>query len=243
MTTSETDRVRATVTADRILGVVRESDGARLTEIADELDLSKSAVHRHVSTLTDLGYLARDGFEYRIGLKFAEFASHAREHVPIYDVATEELKRLARTTGQRTNMYVEENGRLFRVFASDESEGCDAGINATGSLYDTPQGKSILAFSDWEDVTERVDVDAIDADPASIRRELRRIRDRRMATGRDEDAGRKYVAAPIVRNDRPVAAIDVSVPEGQTSGMRLNEDIPGLLKSSAKTIERKLAAE
>lgn len=53
-------RVKTTETAFMIIELLKKWNGGRLSEIAVELDLAKSTVHRHLSTLEDLEYVTKE---------------------------------------------------------------------------------------------------------------------------------------------------------------------------------------
>ena len=70
-------------------------DRVRISEIAEQLDISKGIVHNHLSTLRELGYVRKIGEEYQLTPKLLstgfQSRSHSRlfnaAHVPLSDVA------------------------------------------------------------------------------------------------------------------------------------------------------------
>ncbi|MFC7233137.1 IclR family transcriptional regulator C-terminal domain-containing protein [Saliphagus sp. GCM10025308] len=81
-------------------------------------------------------------------------------------------------------------------------------------------------------------------DPATLRSQLRSIRDRRVAFDRGEQTPDwQCVASAIVVEGDPVAAISVSGPIERMRGKRLEEDVTGLVVSTAKAIELELLTE
>lgn len=103
-------RVKATATSFAILEAVRDRDGAGVTELARELDLAKSAVYKHLMTLTRLGYLVKEDTTYYLSLTFQGFGTRARERYPIY-IAEPAIDNLAGTTGNVVNFMIYENGQ------------------------------------------------------------------------------------------------------------------------------------
>ena len=116
MSTPATDRppVKATTTSFRVLEAVRDHDGAGVTELALELELAKSAVYKHLMTLTELGYLVKEGTSYYLSLTFQRFGTRALERHPIH-IAKPAIDNLAGTTGKTVNFVVHENG--YGVYA------------------------------------------------------------------------------------------------------------------------------
>lgn len=225
--------VRATITASEIIDTVTNNDGLRLTEITDRLDLSKSTVHRHVKTLESIGYLEKEGHQYKPGFRLFEYASKARESFPIFEFVTDEADRLAEITSESVEVYFERNGKLFEVYrAGQRSE--EIGVPGP-PLRSTAPGRAVLAQYDPEDAS-RFDDGAFG--DAETREQLLDVRARRLAVERDEGVTR--VASPVCTQGDPVAILCIAGPSDRISGQRLHEDIAELLRSSTKTIEWEL---
>lgn len=60
----------------------REKSG--VTELADELDLSKSIVHNHLNTLESRGYVLNDEGTYKPSLKLLDLGERQRKRFTIY---------------------------------------------------------------------------------------------------------------------------------------------------------------
>jgi DNA-binding IclR family transcriptional regulator len=63
-------RVKTTQTSFRIIEAVRNNHGAGVSELARTVNLSKSAVHKHVQTQIDIGYLVRENDAYYLSNRF-----------------------------------------------------------------------------------------------------------------------------------------------------------------------------
>lgn len=239
--------VQATATTFAIIEGLRDRNHAGVTELAAELDVSKSAVHNHLSTLVTLGYVRRDDGVYRLTHRFLQFGLRMRERNPVFRAAEPEIRSLAQTTGETVNLVVPEGDHgvyLHRVGVDDHPvpEGGHVSLHASAA------GKAILAFRSREDVDEYVATTGLPpvtertvTDPATLRDQLRSIRDQRVAFDRGEQAPDwQCVASPIVVDDEPVGAISVSGPAGRMQGKRLEEDSTGLVLSTAKAIELEL---
>lgn len=223
--------VRATITANEIVDLVTDNDGLRLAEITERLDLSKSTVHRHVKTLESIGYLEKEGHQYKPGFRLFEYASKARESFPIFDLVTDEADRLAEITSESVEVYFERNGQLFEVYRSGQ-RGDEIGVPAP-PLRSTAPGRTVLAQYEPDEV-DRFDEGAFGDE--ETREQLHDVRTRRLAVERDE-AGVTRVASPVCTQGDPVAILCVAGPSDRISGQRLHEDIAELLRSSTKTIE------
>jgi DNA-binding IclR family transcriptional regulator len=239
--------VQATATTFAVIETLRDRHRAGVTELATELELSKSAVHNHLATLASLGYVRRTGDGYQLTHEFLRLGLTTRERNRIYGAAKADLHVLARTTGEIVNLVVPEAGHgvyLYRV--GDGPHPIPEGGRV--SLHASAAGKAILAFRDYDAVDSYLEANGLPpltertvTDPAAFRNQLRSIRDQRVAFDRGEQSPDwQCVASPIVVDDEPVAAISVSGSADRMRGKRLEEDTTGLVVSTAKAIELEL---
>ena len=247
MGNTDTITVQATATSLRIVEELYERDGGGVTELAGTLDVSKSAVHNHLSTLCALGYVKNSGGTYELTHRFLRIGFGTRERNPVYQAAQSEIRMLARNTSAVANLVVPEGANavyLHRIGARNHP----IPVGGSVRLHTAAAGKAILAYRSEDAVDEYVTRHGLDqktnrtvTDPATLRSELRSIRDRNIAFDRGElDENWQCVPSPIVVGDDPVGAVSVSGPSGEMQGKRLEEDTAGLVSSAAKTIELEL---
>ncbi|MFC7196872.1 IclR family transcriptional regulator [Halosimplex aquaticum] len=178
--------------------------GAGVSELARAVDLSKSAVYKHVQTLERLGYLVRDGDDYYLSNRFRSLASRASERFPV-EVLREVVEDLAETTGHVANFIAHEgrNG-IYVVCVDDYSDSKSATTEGdTAPFHATAGGKAILAFlseSERDRILQRVGTPAYTdktiTDREELERELQTVRDQRIAFDREEYvAGHQCVAS------------------------------------------------
>lgn len=247
MTPADFQEVKATKTSFAILEAIRERDGAGVTELARQLDLSKGAVYKHVMTLTRLGYLVKENTTYHVSLTFQQFGACARERNLIH-IAEPAIKNLAQTTGKIANFVIYENG--YGVYADQ--------VNATEKeeppmpkfskvpLHATAGGKAILAYLTDEErdmILREIGLPARTektiTDREALESELQSVRDRRVAFDREEfSKGYQCVGSPIVdSNNRAIGAVSVTGLMQEMTGKRLEEDVTGLVVGTAKSVE------
>lgn len=103
--------VRTTEKALRLIETLDTDEGFRLTELADRVEMSKSGVHNHLSTLREHGYVTKSGDEYSLSLKFLSLGGHVRSRSPLYRHGRAKVDQLAEDTGMLANLATEEGGR------------------------------------------------------------------------------------------------------------------------------------
>ncbi|WP_247003891.1 IclR family transcriptional regulator [Halosolutus gelatinilyticus] len=231
-----------------ILEVIRELDGAGVSEIAARVDIGKSAVHNHLTTLETYEYVDKDGDEYHIGLSFLGLGAYARNRTPIYDTAQSQVDDLADETGELANLLVEKNGEGIYLYQAkgENAVELDTHEGKRVRLHCTALGKAILAFRSEAEVDEIVSEHGLPAltsqtitDRDAFDAELEEIREQRYAIDREERLnGLRCIAAPITDDsDRSVAAISVACPVHRVGDERFYEELPEAVLGAANVIE------
>lgn len=151
--------VKAVDTSVRIIKALRELDEARLTELSDHLEISKSSIHRHLSTLQENRFVAKEDGEYRLGLAFLRMGAYARHQTPVYHAAKNKLAELAEETGEQTWCVVEENGLIWTLDTEvgENTESDTFSIGQRNYPNQTAGGKAILAHLPEDRVEEILD--------------------------------------------------------------------------------------
>lgn len=241
--------VGATHTTARIVQALVPVTDAGVTELADEVGVSKATVHNHLATLEALGVVRAEKGRYRLGLKLLDLGMAVRDGMEIPTVARPEVTALSESSGESAAVLVRETREAVYADVRDaDRNDRRVRLGSRVPLHATAGGKALLAYES---------PDAVDAyceaglsrhtgrtvtDPADLRAELRSVADRGLAYDRGEYfEGMRGVAAPIRGENGVVAAVEVLGPGERLSGKRLEEDLPGLVLSAAKSVELALA--
>lgn len=142
-----------------IIEYIRSEKKAGVTEIAQELNLSKSTVHGHITALKRRGYAVKDGQEYRLGLEFLNCGKNIQHSYDIYDIAKEKVDYLAEETGERVWYMVEENGLAYYLIGAGGEHPVNLPVQMGQSAYlhSRAAGKSILAHIPQDRAEEIID--------------------------------------------------------------------------------------
>ncbi|CQH63282.1 IclR family transcription regulator (plasmid) [Halobacterium hubeiense] len=238
-------------TTEKTLALVEElmdRGPCGVTELTESLDMGKSAVHNHLTTLQKHGYVLKTGDEYQLGLKFLEVGGSTRKSMEFYQVAEPEVKSLANETGELANLLVEEQGMGVYLMRSKGKDAVDldtyAGLRT--HLHTTALGKAILAHLPEERVDEIIDHRGFERKtPRSIgsREELFKVLDDVRERGYAIDDGERLeglrcVAAPVKdSSDEVLGAISVSAPASRVSDDDLHGELPERVLSAANVVE------
>lgn len=235
---NDVDGVRATRTSFRVLEALAEDDGRTVTELAEALDLSKSGVHKHLTTLASLGYLRRTNGRYHLGCRFLTLGMHARKSIELYRAARDDIDRLAETTELRVELTCRDRDRAVTVYSVSGGSDRRGEEGRSVPLLESGPGKVIVAHQ------PRSEQESMFADRERGRRELLRdletVRDRRI--GFSDEGERNVVAVPVLnRAGFSIGAVSVAGPHTHMRGRRFEEDVPGMLISLVTDVETRLS--
>jgi DNA-binding IclR family transcriptional regulator len=196
-----------------------------ITEIANELRLSKAVVHRVVTSLRDAEFLEADAESrrYRLGPASLALGLAYLDRIDVRTLARPELEQLSLITQETATLSVR-HGRQ-RVYIDQVTPSTEIRMTvAIGQPYPLHAGSSSKAFLAFLTDAEREDylssgplealTDVTIVDRAALEKELDLIRQRGYARSYGErQPGAASVAAPILDHEgRPVAAISVCGP-------------------------------
>ncbi|MFC6825294.1 IclR family transcriptional regulator [Halopelagius fulvigenes] len=246
--------VKATKTSFRIIGELKRKSGAGVTEIATQLDLPKSTVHKHLTTLQSINYVVKDDGLYRLSLGFLGLGLAARSHFELVDISRDPLQKLANTTDRTTSLVLLENEYCFHAirFSPSSADPLPFSVGERLPIHATAGGKAIMAYLSEDErrgILDRVTLteltDQTITDRETLSEELQEVYDRRQAYDRGEYIeGLRCIAAPLTgENQRAVGAITVTIQTSEMSNQTINSDIGTFLGSTVHSIETRLQSQ
>jgi DNA-binding IclR family transcriptional regulator len=247
---SENGRTLATTeTSLRVVNALKEMDGARVTELAERMELAPSTVHSHLATLEKTQYVVKEGDTYRLGLRFLNIGEYVRQSNEFFSLAESKVDQLAEETGGRAHFIVEEHGRGIYVYTKSSEHAVETFARDGRRLYlhQTAAGKAILSCLSHERVREIIDRHGLPKRTGSsisteeeLFEELERVRERDgIAFNKEEQLrGVRAVGAPVQdANGTVIGALSVSGPTHRMKGARLNEEMPDMVLGTANELE------
>ena len=241
-------RVQSVRTAMEIIGFLEEREGAAVTEIAGNLDLTKGTVHTQLATLREQGFVVKGEEDYHLGLRFLELGENAKKRLSVPEVAKRELDKLAEETDTRTQIIVEENGMAICVYLS---RGPNAILPPTDVgyreyLHCIASGKALMAHLPEERIEWVLSKHGLPArtestisDRESLFETLAEVRERGYALNDEEKLrGLRAVGAPVLGQDgEPIGAISISDTVRNMDDERFREGMPDRIMGAANIIE------
>ncbi|MCL6548066.1 MAG: IclR family transcriptional regulator [Alicyclobacillus sp.] len=251
MASPETATHATVRSVDRALDILlcfsRAEGGLTLSEIAREVGLHKSTVHRLLLSLQQKGFVRRqpDSDKYAVGWSVLELLSNLYRSDELATVVLPEMTQLRDLTGETVSLYVRSGIERIRIQSVESNEPVRnvAGIGKTYPLYIGASGKVLLAFG-GSDLLQQVLTDPstppLDAD--DLRRQLENIRRQGYAISiQERDAGAAALAVPIfIRNTDFVAALSVSGPATRFTPEKMLQYVDAV-KQSAEVLTKLLS--
>ena len=236
-----------------VISVLMREDGARVTEVAEALDIAPSTAHKYLATLYNERFLVKEGDEYQVGMRFLTVGSYAKHRNPDYGVATGKIRPLAEQTGERAQFVVPEHGRgiyIETVVSDSAAVMTDRRDGKIRYLHSSAAGKAILSQYTEAEVGAVIDRWGLPAeteqtitDAETLREELEAIEREGIAFNDEESIdGLRSVGAPVTDADGGViGAISVSGPANRLKGETFREELPDTLLGIVNEIELTIA--
>jgi DNA-binding IclR family transcriptional regulator len=234
MTTDTNDRsLKTTATTLEIIELLKERDGAGVTEVADELGIAPSTAHNHLSTLSETEYVVKEDDSYHLGLKFLGLGTFVQNRKELFGKAEHYTEILAEESECRSIFTVEEHGRGVYLQTAPGKHGVwsKSTVGKRVYLHSTAGGKAILAHMSDERVRETIESIGLPRetertiyDRDELFEELDDIRERGYAVNVEEQIdGVQAIGAPVMDPDGNVfGALSVASPSNRMRGERFD---------------------
>lgn len=235
-----------------IVETLQELERAGVSELADALDMSVSAVHAHLDTLEHMDYVVKEDGSYRLGFRFLDHGMFVRSAYTIDGLVSPTLEEITAETGLVSWFSIIEHG--WGVYVDVATAESAVRIRARpGYRYEphsTSSGKAILAQLSEEQVRDVVEFHGLTRKTSNtigsldaLFDELADVREQGYAISQGESIeGLTGIATPLVCEDEVYGAIAVSGPTNELSDDRLEGAI-GLLQTHANNIQLELRRE
>lgn len=225
--------IQSVARAIQILETLKKRNTVRPVELADELDVSRAAIHKHLKTLEEFDLIAQGDVGYRLRFGLASFAAPMSFQWELFELARTAIQRLEENIEETVCFVGTEQGEAVYLYVTDTDEAADIeGVHIP--LENDPGGRAILAFN--PELREGIDDE-------EVTDELQAIRENGYASGKGARThnGFKTVAVPV-RNvtGSAVAAIAVTGTFDWVTKKRLEEEVISHLTSKSREIERGL---
>ncbi|WP_173915469.1 IclR family transcriptional regulator [Halobacillus sp. Marseille-Q1614] len=255
MAKKQSTTVQSVDRALNILEILKEQPkGLGVTELSYRLEVSKSTVHRLLSSLLKQGFVKQDdeNERYLLGLRLIEFGETVSTHLDIRKVAAPYLNKLAENTGETVHLVQMDHGEIVYIdkTESDATIRMFSKIGKRAPMHCTGVGKAILAFLSEGEIHRILDEKPLKkftkntiTDKQEMKKHLEEIRQRGVSFDLEEhEEGIRCSASPIFNSKgEVVGGISVAGPLMRVNDEKLEELADKVLRVS-KEISRELGS-
>jgi DNA-binding IclR family transcriptional regulator len=233
----------------RVIELLADHDSLSVSEAASHLDINRSAAHRFLATLRELGWAEKNNEgKYRLTFRILEQGMKVADRFEIRRMARPFMQRLAGLTNETVNLGYWDGQGIVHLDKIDSQNilRMDSRIGSHAPAYCTALGKAILAFLPKEDLDIYMRATEFETtgpntitEPATLEAELAKIRKKGVAVDDEEMApGLRCVAAPVFDyTDHPRYSLSVSGP-----AMRMKKSLIAKIEGDLKTACAELSA-
>ncbi|GAD52723.1 transcriptional regulator, IclR family [Halarchaeum acidiphilum MH1-52-1] len=215
MTHTATNRVDTSAKTFRIVERLAELETAGVSELSEDMGISKSIVHNHLSTLRELGYVRKKGDAYRLSLRFLELGATVRARSAPSGTVVRRLDGVAERL--ETTVYIVErdgtSGVVTRVHTIAPAGDPAFALGDRLESPTSPLGLALLASLPSDERTSMLEATAGDADGVA---ERLAAADDGVFVGTMDAAGADATVAAGYASDGEFGAVGVDVPSGES---------------------------
>ncbi len=237
---------------DVLLCFNRQTPELSMTQIAEQIGIHKSTVHRLLKTLEKKRFVERDTATgvYRLGIQLLQMAYLTLEQNDLRRLAAPFIRRLWEEHRETVHLTVLDQADVVFLDAIESPQRVKlaAAIGQRLPAFATASGRAILAFMPEEAVQDVLKhgmpqyTRQTRSSPEALFDELRHVQERGFALDEQEfEEGIDAVAAPIFdQSGHPMAAVSVAGPSYRLAHDRLLEIGPSVL-ATARDIAREIS--
>ena len=219
---------------------------APLKMISEKTELHKATVHRILTSLTDLGYVAQEtgGTKYSVTPRLAHLGRNTY-HDDLIAWALPFMERLHAQFNETVNLGVLEGSHVQYLHFIETTKALRWVVKPGGSdpYYSTALGRAVVAFLDEDtqsDLITRTKFEPRTLNTVSTKAELMTILHETKERGwsrelEENDLGVLCFGVPLLADGVPVAALSLSLPKSRLTPAVREQLIEALLDIKARS--------
>ncbi|WP_226008383.1 IclR family transcriptional regulator [Natrinema salinisoli] len=248
---NESTRIKSVETTLEIIDVLKQKNGATVSELAAAIGMSKGTVHKHLATLREHDYVVNNSGNYQVGLRFLDIGGYTLCQFDGINQIESKLKEIADEIGETVQFSTEQHGRSVVLAWETGPKGVysRARLGKRFYMHQTAGGKAILANLPKQRVEAIIDqhglppaTDSTITTESELFEELETISNRGYAFNKAESTdGLHAVGVPLMGPEGGVlGAFAVAGPSHGMYGNRFEDKIPNVMQSAVNEIELNL---
>ncbi|MEK9199311.1 IclR family transcriptional regulator [Ureibacillus sp. 179-F W5.1 NHS] len=228
-------------------------NGMQITKLAAETGLSKSTVHRLLSTLIELQYVRKDmeTDRYFLSYRVLYLTRNVLSNTSLITVARPYLEKLVKEINETVHLCIEENEEVVYIdkIESNQTIRMYSRIGSRAPMYCTGVGKMMLSGKDdnyLKDIMTRIQfkkrTNNTILTPTDLLQEIHHIQKTGYALDNIEnEEGIRCIAAPIYNySGNIIASFSISGPSTRITMERIEEELAEKILNTSRVISSQL---
>ena len=250
-------KVQSIERAFKLLDLLSEyPNGIQITRLSEKASLSKSTVHRLLSTLINMNYVLKDpdSDKYKLGYRLIYLSRNLINNIDVIPTAKSFLEKLSEDVNETIHLCIEDSGEIMYVdkIESNQTIRMFSRVGSKAPMYCTGVGKVLLSGMDPEKYRSIVEkIEFIKRTPKTITSkeemnlEIELIKNQGYALDDIEnEEGIRCIAAPIIDSQgKFIASFSVSGPSNRITMERINDELADKVRETSMKISRQLGYE
>ncbi|KAB2331984.1 IclR family transcriptional regulator [Bacillus mesophilum] len=237
-----------------LLNVLSEyPNGIQITRLSEQVGLSKSTVHRLLSTLIDMNYVSKDveTDKYKIGFQIIYISRNVLNNIDLIPISKPFLKKLSSEVNETIHLCMEDKGEVVYIdkIESNQTIRMYSRIGSRAPMYCTGVGKVLLSGKDeeqFEEIAAKTDFITRTENTIRSRDELKREVETIRAQGYaldniENEEGIRCIAAPIYDyTGKIIASFSISGPSSRITMERIDDELQNKIQETSRNISKQL---
>lgn len=228
-------------------------DGIQISRLAEKTGLSKSTIHRLLSTLLNMKYVTQDPKteKYGLGYQVLYLSRNMTANSGLISSARPILELLCEDINETIHLCVEDNSEVVYIDKIESSQTIRmySRIGSRNPMYCTGVGKILLSGMNEEEFKQAtVSIDFFKKTAKTIdsleelQKEIERVKKQQYALDNIEnEEGIRCIAAPICDfSGKIVASFSVSGPVHRITMERIHDELIRKMRETSKKISQQL---
>jgi len=226
-------------------------DGIQIARLSEKVGLSKSTIHRLLSTLLNMNYITKveETDKYKLGYQVVYLSRNMINNLDIINISKNHLEHLSSNVNETVHLCIEDNGEVLYVDKIESSQTIRmfSRIGNRSPMYCTGVGKILLSGMS-EDKYNKIaqNTTYTSKTPKTIQskqeldEEIKLVKKRGYALDNIEnEEGIRCIAAPIRDSQgRIIASFSISGPTSRMTMERVNDELVHQVKETSLNISQ-----
>ncbi|WP_159903779.1 IclR family transcriptional regulator [Salinirussus salinus] len=149
----------------QIVDILHKQDGAGVSQIADQVPLSRGSVYKHLKTMQRNGYvIKKENGQYRLSFKFFMRGGYVRDNNVLCRRARPHTVDLGEKTGEPAHFIVKDGDYGYLAYSVNDKYGIreDVDLGTQFQLHQWAAGKAVLSLLSDETIKSIYDTSSLE---------------------------------------------------------------------------------